>query len=601
MRAQTVYAQDTPNAAAIAAFFLPLALIPWLNPFAGGAMTPAIPLLVGWTCTALLFAGLPARRMSPWGAGALSVLAVAVPFGVAFDQSWQLLALGLLMIGVAAATGARLVHGVSSPAALAHAPRLAQGSVVGRQTGVALIAWSWLLAGLLNAAIGLLQYRQHTAWLGQWVNHAPAGQVYGNLRQRNQFASLLCIALWALWYLWQQGHLARVLRFACKAPHRAAALLAWVLMLPLSGVLALTLSRTGLLQLGASVAVLAFWAWRRQPGRTASDAARVSRMQITAWLAGVALAYAAMTYVLPHLHGGVDMMARLEGADSRACISRKVLWGNVLQLVAQKPWWGWGWGELDYAHYYATYPGMRFCSMLDHAHNLPLHVAVELGVPVALLLCGLALWWVLRNRPWQETDAARQLMWGVLAVIGLHSLVEYPLWYAHFQLACGLALGVLWATPHHGVRGQPGQGVGAATGSSAAAYCWQRVLAACLLAGMAYASFDFVRVTQLYLAAEDRVWPFRQNTRQQAEHSFLYHNAVRFAAVSTDPVTPEKAEQQLAQARQLMHYSPEARVVIRIIECLQALGRDAEAAEQAAHFRLVYPKEYARWQAGKGE
>ena len=88
MRAQTVYAQDTPNAAAIAAFFLPLALIPWLNPFAGGAMTPAIPLLVGWTCTALLFAGLPARRMSPLGAGALGVLAVVVPFGVAFDQSW---------------------------------------------------------------------------------------------------------------------------------------------------------------------------------------------------------------------------------------------------------------------------------------------------------------------------------------------------------------------------------------------------------------------------------------------------------------------------------------------------------------------------------
>lgn len=33
------------------------------------------------------------------------------------------------------------------------------------------------------------------------------------------------------------------------------------------------------------------------------------------------------------------------------------------------------------------FPGERFCVLLDNAHNLPLHLAVELGVPVAALLC----------------------------------------------------------------------------------------------------------------------------------------------------------------------------------------------------------------------
>lgn len=585
---------NRPNAVLTAAFFLPLALIPWLNPFAGGAMTPAIPLLVGWSCTALLFAGLPARRLSPVAGAALAALAAAVLAGLLLGRPWQLLALGLLLIGAAAAVGARLVQDFAGSCAShdsepATDARAAQG-------GIELIAWSWLLAGLLNALIGLLQYRQHTAWLGQWVNHAPVGQVYGNLRQRNQLATLLCMALWALWYLWRQGGLTRAIRWLVGyVPQWLGTALAWLLMLPVATVLALTLSRTGLVQLGLSVALLAFWAWRQPPDHQRP----VSRGQSVAWLAGVLAVYLAVTYVLPHLYGGVDMLARLEGTDSRACISRKVLWGNVWQLITQKPWGGWGWGELDYAHYYASYPGLRFCSLLDHAHNLPLHLAVELGVPAALLLCGLAVWWVLRQRPWAEANPARQLMWGVLALIGLHSLLEYPLWYAHFQQAFGLALGALWAT-------QPvvvGRGAASSLRRSPAmpvhaARRWQGVLALVLLAGMVYASFDFVRVTQLYMAADDRVWPFRQNTRQQAERSVLYRNAVQFAAVSTDPVTPEKAEQQLAQARRLMHYSPESRVVIRVIECLQVLGRQAEAEAEIAHFQQVYPKEYARWREG---
>ena len=408
-------------------------------------MTPGIPLLVGWTCTAFLFAGQPAKYLPRSAAVMLGALVLAVLCGVALDRSWQLLAAALLMMGAAALVSMSLVQ--------EFAP--------------------------LSAAVGALE-----------------------------------------------------------------------------------------------------------PGRAGAG---TSRAQVIAWLLGVALVYAATSYLLPHLLGGVDMLARLEGTDSRACISRKVLWSNVLQLIAQKPWWGWGWGELDYAHYYANYSGMRFCSLLDHAHNLPLQLAVELGIPLALALCGLCLWWVLRNRPWAETNPARQLMWGVLVVMAVHSMVEYPLWYAHFQLACGLALGVLWST----ARSRRASAVY----TGATARYLQGALAGCLLLGMAYASFDFARVTQLYMAVEDRIWPFRNETREQAERSLLYRNAVQFASVSLDPVTLEQAEQQLAIARRLMHYSPESRMVIRIIECLRVLERHAEADAEAEHFKQVYPAEYARWHA----
>ena len=107
-----------------------------------------------------------------------------------------------------------------------------------------------------------------------------------------------------------------------------------------------------------------------------------------------------------------------------------------------------------------------------------------------------------------------------------------------------------------------------------------------MLLGLFYASFDFVRVTQLYTAPEDRVWPFASNTVAQASRTPLYQNAVRFAGISTIPLTEQNAAEQLAQAQRLMHFSPEARVVERIIKALQLLGREAEAQQAIAPHRI---------------
>ena len=110
MPAQAAPTHSTRHAAAIAAFFLPLALLPWLNPVSGGAMTPAIPLLVGWICSAVLFAGLPAGSISRSACWSLGMLALAALLGVVLDLSWQLLAVSLLLMGAASLVGVRLVQ-----------------------------------------------------------------------------------------------------------------------------------------------------------------------------------------------------------------------------------------------------------------------------------------------------------------------------------------------------------------------------------------------------------------------------------------------------------------------------------------------------------
>ena len=142
------------------------------------------------------------------------------------------------------------------------------------------------------------------------------------------------------------------------------------------------------------------------------------------WIAGLDLAS----------HGAFARLGKEED-----CGSRLMLWSNVLHPITEKPWLGWGWGEFDFAHFITLCNQPRFYDILDNAHNLPLHLAVELGLLAALLIYGGFTWWVLRRKPWAERHATRQMALAVIAVITvitvilLHSMLEYPLWYGRFR------------------------------------------------------------------------------------------------------------------------------------------------------------------------
>jgi O-antigen ligase len=432
-------------------------------------------------------------------------------------------------------------------------------------------AWAWFLAGLISSLIGLLQYFGATAALGAWVSQTAApGEAFANLRQRNQFASLTNIALAALLWLASQR---------ITAPSRQ-----WLMLLG-AGLLAAgnaaSSSRAGLLELVVLCALAGIWGVWRQP--------RVLRLLIAAVLA-YALAIVALPWLLgfdPAAHG---MLARLRGGEL-ACASRLTLWSNVLDLIGQKPWLGWGWGELDYAHYYTLYAGPRFCDILDNAHNLPLHLAVELGIPMALLICGLGVWWVMRRRPWRETDAVRQMAWSVLAVILLHSLLEYPLWYGPFQVAFGLCVALLWRIPGDIPKPSAGR-------PSVSAFSVVRALAmVAVMGGCAYAAWDYHRVSQIYKSPQDRDAAYRDSTLTKISDSWLFRNQVRFAELSLTPLTRANAQWTFDTATALLHYSPEPSVIEKVIESAVMLGLDDEALMHLARYRAAFPKEYARWTA----
>ena len=419
------------------------------------------------------------------------------------------------------------------------------------------LAQSWACAALLGSAMGLVQYFGEAEHLGGWL-HVPAylGDAVGNLRQRNQLATLTSLGAVAVLWLQAQG-----------SPGRQAL---WMLTLLAAGNAA-TGSRTGLLQWLLVPALQLLWQGASRTRRSAWS------WPLLLWALGVyLLASLALPHALAAWKGtGVDnAMARM--GTLGGCGSRSVLWANVLHLIGQKPWSGWGWNELKYAHYMADYPGTRFCDILGNAHNLPLQLAFAFGIPAAVAALGTLLVLALRARPWRLPHEGSSLGWGVLAMVGLHSLLEYPLWYGPFQLATLLGVLVLW--PSAGRLLVLRQG----------AVAWLALAGLCLLIWIGY---DYQRMRQIYLPAAQRTGFWRDEPWTHARQTLFFGDAVRFAEVTSTPVTQQNASAMLQASQAVLHYSPEPRVIDKLIESARLSGREDLARWHQAHQQAVYGKQ----------
>ena len=462
-----------------------------------------------------------------------------------------------------------------------------------------LAAKTWLLAALLSASLALLQYFGLSYSLSPWINTTGVGEAFGNLRQRNQFASLTNIGLLCLfWWLVHDGDM-----FAARHSRTDSVLLVkpqgnfphWTIacsvLLEIGN--AASSSRTGLMQLLLIVLLVGWWSRLRQ---------RSTRRLVQASV----FAYVVASISLPLLIGmelGAGGILGRANEHAPSCASRITLWTNVLHLIAQKPWFGWGWGELDFAHFITLYPGARFCDILDNAHNLPLHLAVELGIPAALLICGCGLWLVWRAHPWRERDPTRQMAWGVLAMILLHSMLEYPLWYGPFQMASGICILLLWTIP---VRLSANSVEEAAPGTENALFSpfgltVIRYSAIVIIAAAAYAAWDYHRISQIYLAPAQRDEAYRSNTLAKIKNSWLFQNQVRFAELTTTALNAENAAHLNAMAHELLHFSPEALVVEKLIDSAALLGRTEEIEFFKRRYQAAFADQYDRWARKHGQ
>jgi O-antigen ligase len=436
-------------------------------------------------------------------------------------------------------------------------------------------AWPLSLAGaaLLSLGLALLQYAGLSSSFSPWIAQAEPGEMLANLRQRNQFASLMALGFLALLstQIWRVGRVASASeKFTLWLISCLAGLLGF-------GV-ALSASRMGLLQwicvLGLAYlwrrSLSAGWKWLLSAGAFGYVLGLLGAPALADWLG----------------HANAGLLGR---ADDANAFSRLALWSNVIELIAQKPLLGHGWRSLAYAHYSNDFSGTRFMEMLDNAHNLPLHLAVELGLPVALGFCGLVGWLVWKNRPWAETRADRQLAWGVLMVIGIHSMVEYPLWYGPFFMTTLICIGILCGDVWRNWL------LAGTESARRAIHLGVKAFAVLLLACTAFAAFDYHRVSQIYLQPEERSSWYADDPLGAAKKSVLFQSHAKFAELQITPLSRESAPRVLELSSELVMWSPEPRIIEKLIESSVMMGLDDVAAFHLKRYKVAYPAAYAAW------
>jgi hypothetical protein len=294
---------------------------------------------------------------------------------------------------------------------------------------VATVLAAFLVAGALaNSIAGTVQFLGPIKLLEDIVAELHGNRAYGNIAQANLYANYLALGESALLFLWVRARVRT--RYALPA-----------LALLLFGS-ALSGSRSALLY-ALWFAALGFVTAGVQAGES-------RRMKIAAWVVAVLAlgAHFLVPWLIDALGAGppgAGALDRLLVAPIQHAEPRRQAALIALRAFAGAPLAGVGVGE---------FAGAAFESGLDPSitvrgevwtspHNLLLHVLAETGVVGAMLALGaLCSWgWQIARRYWSEPGPAS---WWIIAAVGIeviHSMIEFPLWSAHFLGVTALLIG----------------------------------------------------------------------------------------------------------------------------------------------------------------
>ena len=501
--------------------------------------------LVGWGGWLVMLAGSSVASTRAGGRGLVALLvalallllaALASPGWTDLPWSLSLSAAGMVLAAaLAATTGASMASG-------------GRGRDAFRAFCIGM-----LVAGTLSCLVGIVQVFAPGLPDGNLIARTYIdGRAVGNMRQPNHLSSLLLWSIVAAVWLGEAGVLKR------WATTALTTLFIFVVVL--------TASRTG------ALSMLLLLAWALVDKRLSRHAR---------WLLGSAVVvYFVFWYATGvwadyshHVFGGETRFSTKGDISS----SRWGIWSNTLTLIRMHPWIGVGFGEFNFAWTLTPFPG-RPIAFFDHTHNLVLQFLVELGIPLGLLvlaLLGHALLqaWRAARRP-IEPDAApgaglvQPCALAMVVLILLHSLLEYPLWYAYFLLPAAFAFGLC--------LGRPPTAPAAAPAADAAPRLRPLVFAGlALLLGGALSLYDYAKVVVIFAPSESDTRSLGARIVDGRRSIFFAHHANYAAATTSD--RPADVMPAFLSAP---HYLLDARL-------LQAWAKALDEAGDTEHARYL--------------
>ncbi len=278
-----------------------------------------------------------------------------------------------------------------------------------------LLGWIFIVGALLSLIVAMLQWLKISEGADiALFTPLENGRPYANLGQPNNLATLFGFGLAGVFYLFEKNKIRNCFALA----------LAWLLVFGL----ALTQSRTP----WVVAAILPFfWLWQsqRMPLRTAS--------RHVVLLVAV---YAGFVLMLPVLGSFLEAPAGsvLERATQA---HRWDMYKQALYFIAHGPWQGFGWGQIESAHY--LFAGQAPSAIFYHySHNIVLDMLLWNGPWIGGAIVVFFTVWLGRLF-FQKNTVESLFAWVGLLFFLTHSMLEYPHAYLFLLLPAGLLIGVI--------------------------------------------------------------------------------------------------------------------------------------------------------------
>jgi O-antigen ligase len=410
------------NSPAISMFFISLMLIlPFLFPH---HPNPIPTFYMEWL-TALfgLFAFLPLLKQTSWPAYKVPAIIVlplvmlgvmAVQYAVLDIAYWQhyfLVAQYFVFAALMMLLGTMLKQSI------------------GFDKAIKAIAIALLISGLLSTIVIALDLSN--IHLGGWVVKSKIGGAIANVAQQNHLATLLALALASLVYLFVKQSIKGWLVW----PLLAAFLL--------SG-LALTASRSSWIFVGLVAVTGLLYLYFQNKSVHISQASIPKTSQRFKLLLVLPVLFYLIQISLPYLPTSKPITTtnqRLVEIAQKEDSPRLQIYQASWYVYADNPILGTGFGhmagyDLNHANRVPKLTGSN-----GQAHNTVLQLLAETGVvgTTIFLVCILAFIMRVKSAP---VTQERWLWWLYLCIIGIHAMLEYPLWYMHFLAIAALLLGL---------------------------------------------------------------------------------------------------------------------------------------------------------------
>jgi O-antigen ligase len=419
------------------------------------------------------------------------------------------------------------------------------------------LAWCLLAGGLLSAGAAILQhYGIHTIFDAVIVSSAGGG-IIGNLGQPNHFGCYDAMALMSLAYLYARGKLHWMIATA--------------IALPLLYVGALSGSRAMWLYIVA-LPLLAGWLH----SRSKSDGSR--KLIIFTLSLAIGFLIAQWIGTLPFFHHTATTSGQRLVAESQVSSSRLEHWRAAWWAFKEAPVLGAGWGRFPWHHflYQAQHADLILEELFNHTHNILFQLLAETGLAGTALLIAGAFLWISRIR---SADYPLESWWllGLLTVIGLYSMVEFPLWYSFFLGLAAVAVGMGAGTGNFMRLG----------GHVRRPFIVVCVFAFCVTFSVLYSYRDLGR-----LYRDDRTplpWTQAEQILERGMRDPIFAPYAEFAASSFIALDRENLGDKLVLNTRVMHFAPVAPVVYRQAILLGLDGQKEAARRQFTLAMRAYP------------